>query len=49
MEPHNNDNAIMKVAMTAGTMVTEAAVVAMLGFGGHTGQWALQKDGDGVL
>ena len=41
MESH--DNAIMKVAMPATTMVMEAAVVAMLGFGGHTGQWALVK------
>ena len=48
MDTHGN--ALMKVPMPVSTMVVEAAVVAVQGFGGHIRLWApLQTVGDGVL
>jgi hypothetical protein len=39
MDTHNN--AMMKVLMPVSTMVAEAAVVAVQGFGVHNRLWAL--------
>ncbi len=36
-----HDNATMKEVMPVEMMVAETAVVAMQGFGGHIGLWAL--------